>query len=401
MDRKTLFSYLLVFLLSFVIVQAFFSPAKESSLDGSDIVLETQKDTYSIGKEIVVLAQNNTEEAIELGKNCPTPSLEVLQFQSDGYVSIDNNDGRDCDHAQEITLEPGKQQRISLGAYSYTYFNEAGAYKVQLRVNEEVYGSPEFRIKEPGLITRAWRAIIYVPFLNILVGLITLIPGKELWLAVVLLTLIIRTLLLVPSAKAIRSQQAMQAIQPELKKAQEKYKDDQARMMQETMLLYKKHGIHPASSCLPLLIQFPILIGLFYVIQNGLSPDQAGLIYSFLPEFSLHDINSNLLGIDLLERNYYILPPLVGLLQFGQIQLMQQKAGPKSNSDMAQAQRMMAYFMPLLIVFFATQLPAAVSLYWGTSTFYGILQQFVLKTKQSSPESTQSSEDVSVRVIEK
>ena len=122
------------------------------------------------------------------------------------------------------------------------------------------------------------------------------------------------------------------------------------------------------------------------MVSAGLSPDKAILLYEFLPEFSLTQINSNFLGFDLLERNLVIFPVALAFLQFIQMQLMsaktkKKKAGKKSAgmaSEMEQANKMMKYVMPVMIAVFASQLPAAVALYWGTSTFYGILQQLVV-----------------------
>ena len=311
----------------------------------------------------------------------------------------------DCEEPTVTVLNPGKNT-ISLLDYSYTLFGETGRYKVAFDHDGTELQSPEFEIRKPSLLTQGWRAFIYNPILNALVWLIILLPNHQLGLAVIVLTLAIRTILLIPSVKAIRAQRNMQAVQPKLEALKKKYADDQARLAQETMLLWKKHKVHPLSSCMPLLIQFPILIALFYVIQAGLSPDKASLIYDFLPPFELREINANFLGFNILEPSLIVFPVAIGLLQFFQMQLMMgrqsKKGGTSLPKEVESANKMMRYMMPLMIAFFTSQLPAAVGLYWGTSTFYGVIQQLVVN-KEGSPGAAHSSsdDDVKVRVINK
>ena len=152
-----------------------------------------------------------------------------------------------------------------------------------------------------------------------------------------------------------------------------------------------------------MLIQFPILIALFYVINGGLSPDRSVFIYDFLPNFSLSDINPAFLGFNLLENDFIVFPLVVGGLQFLQMQLMMTKkkkktaAGAALPKEMETANKMMKYVMPVMIAVFTAQLPAAVGLYWGTSTFYGIVQQVVVNSGGDAGAS--SKDDVQVRVL--
>ena len=86
-------------------------------------------------------------------------------------------------------------------------------------------------------------------------------------LAIVLLTLLVRVILLPLSIKQTKSMREMQAIQPEMKRLQQKYKNDTQKRNEETMKLYKEHGVNPLGGCLPLLFQFPVFIGLYYVVR--------------------------------------------------------------------------------------------------------------------------------------
>ena len=109
-------------------------------------------------------------------------------------------------------------------------------------------------------------------FSGALAGFYALVPSYG--LAIILLTLAVRILLLPLSIKQTRSMREMQKIQPEVKKIQAKYKGDKAnrqKMNEEMMALYKEHGVNPFGGCAPLLLQFPVLIGLFYVVRTPLS----------------------------------------------------------------------------------------------------------------------------------
>jgi YidC/Oxa1 family membrane protein insertase len=429
--RPSFLPYFLIFFTTYLLLQIFLNPAQDPVLGSGDLGIQTHKDSYSIGKEIQVEVQNNTAEAVTILKNdCNEFFYDAEKYSSDGFeriirtddTTLENSEETNCGQSALQILEAGEKTRL-LVSDVYTNFGEVGRYRLSIEVQTELNDSidtdqfiqklitPEFTIKEPGFITKAWRTLLYNPILNGLIALLIYMPGHSLALAIIVLTLIIRTILLVPSRKAFESQRNMQAMQPKINALKEKYKDDQARLAQETMALWKTHNIHPASSCLPLLIQFPILIALFYVIQSGLDPDKAVLIYEFLPTFSLESINSMFFNFNLLDRSYIVFPIAIGALQFFQLQIMaslgkkkedkkpakDSKKGKGLGKEMEQANKMMRTLMPVMIAFFATQMPAAVSLYWGTSTFYGIVQQLVLKRK--GPAAPSKEDDVKVRVI--
>lgn len=412
MSEKKSFSllpYLLVFLGTFLLLQVVMP--KQSSAPNAeamgDLYLETVKDEYAIGKDIKVSVYNNTSETVQIAAprsvlECE-PSFIIYKYSSTGFNEASDPEAT-CNYKNAwLEIEPGKKKVVSLVEQSYTSFGETGRYKVALESNGTIYESPEFEINEPGFFTRIWRGVIYQPMLNALVALVSYMPGHQLGLAVIALTIIIRTLLLVPSQRAIEAQMRMQEVQPKLEELKEKYKDDQARLAQETMALWKAHKVSPFSSCLPILIQLPIFLALFYVIQAGLSPDKSIFIYPFLQGFDLSLVNSMFLGLNLLEQSLIILPVIVGGLQFLQMQMMisKKKAPTAKMAEVEMANKIMRFLLPLLIAFFTAQLPAAVGIYWGTNTIYGILQQLVVKKFRPLKSNSKGDEDVSVRVINK
>lgn len=410
MKKFNIFPYVFVFLATYIVLQLWQNGTTvDPILSTGDVGLKTADSEYAIGKDIRVEVQNNNAEAIEIGITCNyseegdtlLPPFTVYRYVDEGFVAVEGDEHPDCATGQATTIDPGQTKTISLLPFSYSYFGEVGRYKLSLDVNSKVYETPEFQIVEPGIFTTLWRVGVYQPMLNVLVALLIYIPGHYLGLAVILLTIIIRTILLVPSQKAMKAQRRMQEIQPKLEEIKQKYANDQARIAQETMLLWKTNKVSPFSSCLPILLQFPILIALFNVVNTGLSPDQGIFIYSFLPEFSFHSINPAFLGFDLLKKDFIIFPLVIGVLQFIQMQLMMAKKKKKTDAKMPQeietANKMMKYVMPVMIAVFTTQVPAAVGLYWGTSTFYGIIQQLVVNKEGSKPSSTD--DDVKIRVI--
>lgn len=403
--------YLLVFIGTFLVLQIFM-PGNSDNTNSTDgtIAIETAKDDYSIGKDIKVKITNYTTESISIDAprsafDCD-PTFITYLYSSEGFSEVTEAEST-CDYETPwLVIGPGEKETVSLLGHTYTNFGKTGRYKLAMIVAGIEYESPEFEIKEPGLLTRIWRNVIYTPMLNALVAIVSYMPGHHLGLAVIVLTLIMRTLLLIPSQRGFEAQSRMQEVQPELEKLKEKYKNDQARLAQETMQLWKKHNVHPLSSCLPILVQLPIFLALFYVIQAGLSPDRSIFVYDFLAGFDLSLVDPMFIGWNLFERSLIILPIIVGVLQFIQMQIMMTKKSPNAKMavEVETANKMMKYVMPLMIAFFTSQMPAAVGLYWGTNTSYGIIQQLVVKKFRPAKKPTAKSsgkEDVKVRVIKK
>src|SRR5438105_244127 len=148
--------------------------------------------------------------------------------------------------------------------------------------------------------------LIYQPIFNALIFFYNLVG--DMGVAIIIITLLIRLLLLPLANKSFRSQRRLQALQPELQKLQEKHKEDRETLAKEMMAFYKREGVSPASSCLPVLLQFPIIIALFYVFRNTISGhQQLTLLYPFIHH--PHHIDPHFLGlIDLSKPDRLVLP---------------------------------------------------------------------------------------------
>ena len=233
------------------------------------------------------------------------------------------------------------------------------------------------------LLITAFNEILYRPIFNGLVLLYNIIPGHDLGVAIIILTVLIRFLLYPLSRKAIQSQKAMTKLQPEIKEIRKKYKnkEEQAKAMMD---LYKKYKINPLSGCLPILIQFPILIALYRVFFTGLDPQKLDGLYNFIARPDLLD--PIFIGIIDLSQRSIVLAILAGFFMFIQSKMIMPKkmigqggglkiGGLDFSSLMSQQ---MTYFMPLITIFIAWSLPAALPLYWIVITLFGIYIIIVL-----------------------
>ena len=224
----------------------------------------------------------------------------------------------------------------------------------------------------------------------------------SLGLAIILLTLVTRILLLPLSIKQTRSMREMQKIQPEVKKIQQKHKGDRQKMNEEMMALYKEHGVNPFGGCLPLVMQFPVLIGLFYVIrapQQYLSPGAALLadleaaparVYDFLGILDLNRGAGEILAGGFAQNFVSSLPYLllIGFMGFTTYYQQKQMQGSRGPSDpQAQQMQMFGKIMPFILVVFGFQFPAGVVLYWVTTNVWTVVQQrLILGTLGPAPE---------------
>lgn len=380
---KNTLLFLVVFLAVNYLMQGCQNKEAELLKSSGNLLFTTTDNEYSRRQLVTVNIQNNTEDIIIIENECPNEPFDVYRKENNEWIQKSSTPELDCLEADDIILDQGRKTKIIYENWNNELFSEMGIYKIEFttKINEEIqiFSTNEFLVVEEGMFRKLWMGLFYRPIYNGLMFFTSMTPGYNLGLAIILLTLLIRTLLLVPSHKAMKAQRRMQEVQPRLEKIKEKYKGDQQKIAAETMAIWKEAKVNPFGSCLPILLQFPFLIALFYVIQSGINPDNTYLLYSQYGDLSLQNININFLGVlDLTKRNFYVLPLIIGGLQFFQMQLAMSKKtknkGKKSN-EMAMATNVMTYVMPVMIAVFTASLPAGVGIYWGTSTFYGIVQQ--------------------------
>ena len=426
MKNNRLFLWIIAIFLGISLLQSWGGKGPtDTTLTENDLGLSTSKTEYTIGKEIKITLQNNTEAPMTLLiGDCSEEPLNVSHYSNGEWIAVQASDSTICPEEEmpTLTLAAGEKTTLSYKNWTYRLFSDLGRYRIEAAVNDQTFYSNEFIIGERGFLSHFWLAFMYQPILNTLIFLIEKIPGHSLGLAIILLTLFIRTLLLLPSQRALRSQRKMQELQPKLEELKQKYKDNQEKLALETMNLWKTYKVNPFGSCLMMFIQIPILIALYQVVRDGLSADKSGLIYSFVSQsFSYETINTHFFNIlELTTPNVFVLPLIIGGLQFIQMHLSLTRAKKKQEakkkekgqdlakkvestkdvqSEMQMATNMMKYFMPVMIAFFTASLPSGVGLYWGTSTIYGIVQQLVVNKESTSKKPNDN--EPTVRVIEK
>ena len=399
----------LVFLVIFLVINYIFSffnnPEKEALEQSGNLVFITSDDNYSRSQIVTLEIDNNTKEEITIPNECPNEPFKVYRYQNNEWVQKTSAPELDCSKTQDFILKPGEDTKISYGSWNHALFSELGRFKIEfettLNGEKKTITTNEFTVVKEGIFSQLWTGLIYRPIYNALIFFTSILPGHDLGWAIILLTILIRTLLLAPSQKAMKAQKKMQEVQPKLNAIKEKYKGDQQRIAMETMALWKEAKVSPMGSCLPLLLQIPFLIAIFYVTRDGLNPDNTFLLYKQYTDFAISDINPIFLGIlDLRNIEIFVLPLLVGALQFLQMKLSMARNTKKDQpqNEFTKANNMMLYFMPVMLAVFAASFPAGVAIYTATSTIYGIIQQIIVN--RSSTDSKKDDEPT-VRVIEK
>jgi YidC/Oxa1 family membrane protein insertase len=242
------------------------------------------------------------------------------------------------------------------------------------------------------IITNAFNLILYQPLFNGLILLYQYLPGHDFGIAVIVLVCLIRLILYPLMAQSIKSQKALQELQPKIQEIQQKYKTDRERQVREIIALYKKEKINPFGSFLPLLIQLPILFALFWVFmafKDGLEADKLTILYPFVLSPNLPK-EPTLLGLINLTRPSLILAILAGICQFFQTKMItpQQKSRgqlSKKSEQMAHfsnlIQKQMLYFFPVFMVLILLRLPAVIGLYWIVTSLFSMGQQYIIFKK--------------------
>jgi len=260
--------------------------------------------------------------------------------------------------------------------------------------------------------------ILVYPIINILVAVYNLFSlvhlPYALGFAIIGLTVVIRFIMYPLTTSQLKASMKMQKIAPHLAKLKKKYKGDAKKMQEETMRLYKEHGINPAAGCLPVLIQMPVIWSLYSVLQRvvgfksnlALAEINKIVYFDFLKLHSVWDTSFFGLSLGAMPSKIFnfnnlfsastlilLIPVLTGVLQFFLSKMMiPAKTGievlekdieakapvdKKDAEDFASAfQTQSLFIFPLMIGFFSFSFPIGISLYWNTFTIFGIIQQY-------------------------
>lgn len=391
----------------------------DTTLTNNGLGIAVLNSEYKMDDLVTIQLQNNTKDPIQIQNDCPGEPLDVFRYENGEWNQLKISPKINCATTEPYIIQPGEDLKLNYNSYNHALFGNIGRYKISVttKVNGKMQTveSNEFTVTKKGAWGYLWGTFFYQPIYNSLIYIISVIPGYNLWLAIIFLTVLLRLILFIPAQRGLESQRKLQELQPRIKKIQEKYKNDQQKSAQETFALYKEYKVNPFGSCLPLLIQLPILIALFYVIKTGLNPDNVYLLYAPLQNFDLSLINTNFFGIlDLQQKEVFVLPLIVAALQFIQMKLslgrtkkpeekkksnkLEKKGGKPAGQEMQMASKMMVYVLPIMLALFTASVPSGVGIYWGTSTIFGIAQQLYVNKKVGKKRRKKEPE---VRVIEK
>lgn len=232
-------------------------------------------------------------------------------------------------------------------------------------------------------LVEIFNTLLYRPLFNALILLYQYLPGRDFGIAVIVLTILIRLLLHPLMIQSLRSQKALTKIQPKLKEIQNNHKGDQQKQAEEMMALYKKEQINPFAGIVTLFVQLPLIIALYQVFRKGFQPEETNSLYSFVNNPGV--INPNFLGLINLAQPHMLLAVLGGVFQFIQMKMLTPKAKKKKKKKqqadffMNIMQKQMIYFFPFLTFVILIKMPAAIALYWITTSIFSIAQQYSLK----------------------
>lgn len=234
------------------------------------------------------------------------------------------------------------------------------------------------------MISSIFNALIFQPFYNGLVLLISTLPFFDVGVIVIIFTVIVKVILLPLSVKASKAQLKMKFIEKDLEDIKQKYKDNKEEQAKQTIEYYRKNNINPFAGIFILLIQLPIIIGLYRVfLKSGLPNINTVILYKFvsIPE----NINMIFLHLINIGQKSLILAILAGLTTYFQISLSvgsQKNSNTGTTNDFVKTMNtQMKYFFPVLVVFISYSISGALSLYWITSNIFSIAQEYYIKNK--------------------
>lgn len=231
------------------------------------------------------------------------------------------------------------------------------------------------------MISTFFHAVFYNPIYNALVALVALVPGGDVGVAVIILTIIIRLVLLPFSLSAARTQRSMKVLEPKIKELKEKHKGDREKEALETLALYREARVNPFASILMVFIQIPVLLALYWVFYNEpFSTINAARLYALtpVPDF----ISLEFLGVISVAGKSIILALLAGLSQFLQAHMalsgtMKPSAEGGMQNDFQRVMGMqLKYVFPFLIGAISYTTSGAIALYFITTNLAGSVQEW-------------------------
>lgn len=230
------------------------------------------------------------------------------------------------------------------------------------------------------MISSFFHIVFYNPIYNVLVALMAIVPGSDVGIAVILLTIIIRLILLPFSLSAARTQRAMKTLEPKIKELKEKHKGDKEKEAVETLALYREAQVNPFVSIITAFIQIPVLLALYWVfIYEPFSTVNVARLYPFTP--IPHNVSLEFLGLISVTGKSILLAVLAGITQFLQAHMalsgtMSPSKGDKKGGFQQIMGTQLKYVFPFIIAIISYTTSGAIALYFITTNLAGVLQEW-------------------------
>lgn len=237
------------------------------------------------------------------------------------------------------------------------------------------------------MISNFFNAVFYDPIYNALVALVALVPGGDVGVAVIIVTIVIRLVLLPFSLSAARTQRAMKSLEPKIKELKEKHKGDKEKEALETLSLYKEAQVNPFASILIVFIQIPVLLALYWVFYyepfSTVDAINTARLYSITPTPGF--ISLDFLGSISVAGKSMLLAVLAGATQFLQAHMallgtMKPSAEKSMQNDFQRIMGMqLKYVFPFIIGVISYTTSGAIALYFVTTNLVGSLQEWYVR----------------------
>ncbi|PIR54171.1 hypothetical protein COU75_02295, partial [Candidatus Peregrinibacteria bacterium CG10_big_fil_rev_8_21_14_0_10_42_8] len=245
--RSSLLQFLLIFILVYLITQSTFKyifPDQygDKTEQSTGVTIDAQDKTVKGQHHPILILKNKTEKDLLLDDRCPMPPVDVWRIPDDEAPIQLFSDETALPCVPLTVIKAGDSQVIDLGPWKYSMFNEYGLYEVELPVSEgtSVDNSQyregviaRFFINEAGTLTQLFRTFITKPLLNFLIFIASYLPGHNLGIAIIIITIIVKLILFIPTQHAMEGQKKMQDIQPKMEDLKKKHKDDPKKLQAE------------------------------------------------------------------------------------------------------------------------------------------------------------------------
>lgn len=378
--KDKIINLLLIFILVFLTLNLF-TQEKKPTITNS-ISLETAK-SYSVPAWVKINIKNDTLKDFSFN------TCKDFSIKKDSLIITPLK-------CEDINIKPQKSYLVDFSD-EFKKFENTWVYYANLK-KDSLDIISQFEIEHKWVISKIFTFFFYAPIYNLMAFLLE-ITNYSLWLAIIIVTIIIRLILLIPQHKMMLSQARMQQIQPKIKEVQDKHKWNHQMLWVELMKLYKEEKVNPMWSCGMLLIQMPILIVIYRVILWIQDTSNTYYLYSYLSDYNMWSINANFYWVDLFWiwwTNWIILAIVIWLLQFVQVKLSLHFNKAKNNTNIVLEKKkdannysnfmpdpevlnkFMLYGMPIMIAFATYTFYAWVWLYWGIWTIFMIFQQLIV-----------------------